>query len=387
MSCAKRHFWFGRCATWVVLEVVEIYARSWLAPKHCWCSMLVLVGTCWWCWSTGRHDCGPCRWLVVYREHPCWTISTLHAIGAELGFESMDSGSFTCCGKHIRRAEDHAIRLTMTAYHSNLSEVVIAKHWKSDVDAVFEKHGHKQLHAVLGSLQWLVAQIRYTTCPSVFRLCKAKASNSWNPDSSERCSTWVQTHWWLRIMCSGRLTTCQQAFALFLMQRLETSSWMDLRLELRRDVFTPKHATFACCARSQCFMESKEPSTFSMLDRIEFHVSAGLCTVPKPLLQKNRWMLDNCAEAWLQWSAWRIWLKRKPMLLPMPSVWQLWWMLKMCMTKGTQTQAVWFSKVLGVYHCMDKKCSSPSKHSREMDRSWEHVGWCWNERDGLESFA
>ena len=264
MSCAKRHFWFGRCATWVVLEVVEIYARSWLAPKHCWCSMLVLVGTCWWCWSTGRHDCGPCRWLVVYREHPCWTISTLHAIGAELGFESMDSGSFTCCGKHIRRAEDHAIRLTMTAYHSNLSEVVIAKHWKSDVDAVFEKHGHKQLHAVLGSLQWLVAQIRYTTCPSAFRLCKAKASNSWNPDSSERCSTWVQTHWWLRIMCSGRLTTCQQAFALFLMQRLETSSWMDLRLELRRDVFTPKHATF-CLLCEESMLHGKQ-GAFNIFD-------------------------------------------------------------------------------------------------------------------------
>ena len=101
---------------------------------------------------------------------------------------------------------------------------MIAKHWKSDVDAVFDKHEHKQLHAVLGSLQWLVAQIRYTTCPSVFRLCKAKPSNSWNPDASERCSTRVQAHWWLRIMCSGRLTTCQQAFALFLMQRLETSS-------------------------------------------------------------------------------------------------------------------------------------------------------------------
>ena len=41
---------------------------------------------------------------------------SLRAIGAELGFGSMDSGSFTWCGKRIRRAEDHSIRLTMTAY-------------------------------------------------------------------------------------------------------------------------------------------------------------------------------------------------------------------------------------------------------------------------------
>ena len=86
---------------------------------------------------------------------------SLRAIGAELGFGSMDSGSFTWCGKHIRRAEDHTIRLTMAAYHANLSEVVITKHRKSNVDAVLDKHEHKQLRAVLGSLQWLVAQIRY----------------------------------------------------------------------------------------------------------------------------------------------------------------------------------------------------------------------------------
>ena len=86
---------------------------------------------------------------------------SLRAIGAELGFGSMDSGSFTWCGKHIRRAEDRTIRLTMAAYHASLSEVVIAKHRKSNVDAALDKHEHKQLRAVLGSLQWLVAQIRY----------------------------------------------------------------------------------------------------------------------------------------------------------------------------------------------------------------------------------
>lgn len=86
---------------------------------------------------------------------------SLQAIGAELGFGSLDREDFTWCGKRIRRASDGTIRLSMCEYHDNLSEIVLPKHRKSDVTSPLDQHEHRQLRAVLGSLQWLVAQVRF----------------------------------------------------------------------------------------------------------------------------------------------------------------------------------------------------------------------------------
>lgn len=86
---------------------------------------------------------------------------SLDKIGSELGFGSLDRNDFTWCGKRIRRASDGTIRISMCEYHENLQEVLVAKHRKSQPDAGLDAHEAKQLRAVLGSLQWLVAQIRF----------------------------------------------------------------------------------------------------------------------------------------------------------------------------------------------------------------------------------
>ena len=47
---------------------------------------------------------------------------SLDDVGAELGFGSLEEGAFTWCGKHIRRAADGTIRISMKEYHENLQE-------------------------------------------------------------------------------------------------------------------------------------------------------------------------------------------------------------------------------------------------------------------------
>ena len=95
---------------------------------------------------------------------------SLMAIGDELGFGSLDRNDFTWCGKRIRRHTDGTIRLSMREYHQNLQEIVIPRHRKSDPDALLDQHEARQLRGVLGSLQWLVAQIRFDMCFGVSTL-------------------------------------------------------------------------------------------------------------------------------------------------------------------------------------------------------------------------
>ena len=63
--------------------------------------------------------------------------------------------------KRIRRAEDGTIRLSMVEYHKNLKEIYVPKGRKSDPTAPLTAAEAKQLRALLGSFQWLVAQLRF----------------------------------------------------------------------------------------------------------------------------------------------------------------------------------------------------------------------------------
>jgi len=87
--------------------------------------------------------------------------ASLDAIGTELGFGSLEEGDFTWCGKRIRRASDGTIRLSMREYHENLQEILLPKHRKSDPTSQLDASEARQLRALLGSLQWLVAQLRF----------------------------------------------------------------------------------------------------------------------------------------------------------------------------------------------------------------------------------
>ena len=86
---------------------------------------------------------------------------TLESLGQELGFGSISNKSFVYCGKKIEQLDDGTISVSMEEYHSNLQQVKISPDRKKTPDAALHPSEHKQLRAVLGSLQWLVAQIRY----------------------------------------------------------------------------------------------------------------------------------------------------------------------------------------------------------------------------------
>ena len=88
-------------------------------------------------------------------------IKSFDSIGAELGFGSREVDDFTWCGKRIRRAEDRTIRLSMLEYHTNLKEIFLTKQRKSDPTAELTGFETRQLRALLGSFQWLVAQLRF----------------------------------------------------------------------------------------------------------------------------------------------------------------------------------------------------------------------------------
>ncbi|CAL1166460.1 unnamed protein product [Cladocopium goreaui] len=85
---------------------------------------------------------------------------SLEALGAELGFGSLERGSFVYCGKRVTQHADHSITLDMKEYHANLRPAPLAAHRKQTPDAPLTLSEQKQLRAVLGSLQWLVSQVR-----------------------------------------------------------------------------------------------------------------------------------------------------------------------------------------------------------------------------------
>ena len=88
-------------------------------------------------------------------------VKSFDSIGDELGFGSRESNDFTWCGKRIRRAEDRTIRLSMLEYHTNLKEIFLTKQRKADMTAELTPFETRQLRALLGSFQWLVAQLRF----------------------------------------------------------------------------------------------------------------------------------------------------------------------------------------------------------------------------------
>eukprot|EP00435_Cladocopium_sp_Y103_P044136 s2398_g12.t1 len=83
------------------------------------------------------------------------------AVGAELGFGSKEYDDFVWCGKRIRRASDKTIRLSMVEYHRNLKPIYLPRNRKADPSAELTPSEAKQLRALLGSFQWLVAQLRF----------------------------------------------------------------------------------------------------------------------------------------------------------------------------------------------------------------------------------
>ena len=87
--------------------------------------------------------------------------ATLKALGEELGFGSLETGSFTYCGKLVQQLPEKSIEVSVRAYHENMQPVSVPIHRKKQLDAQLTPSEHRQLRAILGSLQWVVAQVRW----------------------------------------------------------------------------------------------------------------------------------------------------------------------------------------------------------------------------------
>ena len=88
-------------------------------------------------------------------------VSSFQSIGRLLGFGSQEADNFQWCGKRIRRADDKTIRVSMIEYHQNLKEIYVSRARKSNPQSELSPSETRQLRALLGSLQWLVAQLRF----------------------------------------------------------------------------------------------------------------------------------------------------------------------------------------------------------------------------------
>lgn len=86
--------------------------------------------------------------------------ASLDQLGSELGFGSMEEGQFVYCGKQFTQHEDFSISISMEAYHENLQLVKIPLERRRNPEAFLTPSEQKSLRGVLGSLQWLVAQLR-----------------------------------------------------------------------------------------------------------------------------------------------------------------------------------------------------------------------------------
>ena len=86
---------------------------------------------------------------------------SLLSIGQELGFGSVEYDDFVYCGKRVKMESSGNIVINMKAYHDNLKPVEIPLSRRKTPEAELNDHERRQLRAVLGSLQWLVAQVRF----------------------------------------------------------------------------------------------------------------------------------------------------------------------------------------------------------------------------------
>jgi transposase InsO family protein len=88
-------------------------------------------------------------------------VQSFDHVGKLLGFGSREETNFVWCGKRIRRAEDKTIRVSMNEYHQNLKEIYISRSRRNEPHADLTAAENRQLKALLGSFQWLVAQLRF----------------------------------------------------------------------------------------------------------------------------------------------------------------------------------------------------------------------------------
>ena len=89
-------------------------------------------------------------------------LESLEKLGKILGYGSVEKEDFTWCGKRIFRDVDtKEMVISMATYHAQLVPMVIPRTRRQQLDDQLTPQELKKLRGILGSLQWLVAQIRF----------------------------------------------------------------------------------------------------------------------------------------------------------------------------------------------------------------------------------
>ena len=152
------------------------------APREWWLKLsrslaesnwhrMILDGAAWLLWAEDVDFSKPCmsklKGMIVAHVDDLLFIGDADAvesfdhIGTVLGFGSREEQNFVWCGKRIRRADDKTIRLSMVEYHQNLKEIYVSKARRNEPTDELTPGETRQLKALLGSFQWLVAQLRF----------------------------------------------------------------------------------------------------------------------------------------------------------------------------------------------------------------------------------
>ncbi|CAK9096528.1 unnamed protein product [Durusdinium trenchii] len=83
--------------------------------------------------------------------------ATLKALGEELGFGSLETGSFTYCGKLVQQLPEKSIEVSVRAYHENMQPVSVPIHRKKQLDAQLTPSEHRQFDNELQA-EWRILE-------------------------------------------------------------------------------------------------------------------------------------------------------------------------------------------------------------------------------------
>ncbi|CAE7278587.1 unnamed protein product, partial [Symbiodinium necroappetens] len=87
--------------------------------------------------------------------------ASLLEVGQELGFRETKVDDFVWWGKRFLRRPDGSVSLSMEAYHRNLKPIPVPKDRRASLTSLLRPDERRRLRALLGSFQWLVAQLRF----------------------------------------------------------------------------------------------------------------------------------------------------------------------------------------------------------------------------------
>ena len=89
-------------------------------------------------------------------------VKSLERLGTKLGFGSVEEAPFTWCGKKFTKDEaNRCVTVDMKVYHQQLQVVSLSRDRRKNPNSLLNPAETRKLRGLLGSLQWLVAQVRF----------------------------------------------------------------------------------------------------------------------------------------------------------------------------------------------------------------------------------